>query len=461
MREKNIFYRYRRLNITDLKDIIEEIKNREIYLATLEENNDPMDGLQDVYWDGDEVIWRNFIRHYSRCLLNSLIYINVAGDTKVFNEACVNTQITPDDVPTREFGDMFNDFLCLVAENKHINDLVRILIAQKCLHKDELDSLLFYFNSFFLILLRETIKKHMGYDALPGIEYLNNNLIKVNHYDLIQKADREHLRILSHISIKINQELALISKYKYKTEVDHHSISKENYASFISFFPSFYLESSIRNMYTEHYVACFSEHNDDASMWAHYAQGHRGVCLVFEFDDSNGSYFLEMDEDEKIALHKVKYSNNPPKINAFESIGYLSMKKLMKSWLTFDNKVSCIEAVYRDSYATKYWERYYQKVLHKFSDWQKEDEHRMVKSSWYIGKQTKDQRVLHYKSRHLKGLIFGIRTPEDTQIRLLQILDKTLSNDEKKDFRFYKAGYSSINKKLEVAELSLLKFEIK
>jgi hypothetical protein len=441
--------------------LLDELKNREIFLATLEENNDPMDGMQDVYWDGDEVIWRNFIRHYCLCLLNSYIYLSAAGDTQVFDAVCVNTQVTPEDAPIKEFAELFEYFLSLITKDEKINDLTKILINQRILHKDDLNALFFYFNSFFLVLLKETIKEHLGYDALPGIEIMHEHTAKVNFNELFEKIDRDHLHVLSHISIKTMQDLSLIAKYAYITKTDHRSVSKENYIKFISFFPSYYLESSVKYMHSEYYVASFSEQSDHASMWSHYAHGHRGVCLVFAFDEINGSYILELEEGEKLTLHKVEYKDDPPKINVFENLGHLSMRKLESNWLTYGKDVSSLASKYRDSYPEKYWNRYIQKVTHKFPDWGYENEYRVVKSSWLIGAQTKEQRLLHYKSKHLKGVIFGYRTPEDAQIKIIQLMDRTLTNDQKNNFNFFRTVYSPINKKLEVVKMSLLKFNTK
>ena len=137
------------------------------------------------------------------------------------------------------------------------------------------------------------------------------------------------------------------------------------------------------------------------------------------------------------------------------------MPKLKSNWLTYGKDVSSLASKYCDSYPQKYWDRYIQKVQHKFPDWGYENEYRVVKSSWLIGAQTKEQRLLHYNPKHLKGVIFGCRTPEDTQIRIIQLMDRILTNDQKNNFNFFRTVYSPINKKLEVVKMSLLKFNTK
>jgi hypothetical protein len=57
-------------------------------------------------------------------------------------------------------------------------------------------------------------------------------------------------------------------------------------------------------------VACFSEKVDDLLMWAHYADGHRGMCL--EFDTRYGPF-------DKMT-QKVEYSNHYPVVNIAKAV---------------------------------------------------------------------------------------------------------------------------------------------
>ena len=67
MSEQNnkIFYRLR-----SLKSIFEykELENQEIYFASLDELNDPMEGFRNIVFKGDKIVWQNLFRHYFKCL---------------------------------------------------------------------------------------------------------------------------------------------------------------------------------------------------------------------------------------------------------------------------------------------------------------------------------------------------------------------------------------------------------
>jgi hypothetical protein len=67
------FYRFR--SVDALLGERAELDSQEIYFASPAELNDPMEGFKDLYWQGDEIVWRNLIRHYALCLLNTVMTI--------------------------------------------------------------------------------------------------------------------------------------------------------------------------------------------------------------------------------------------------------------------------------------------------------------------------------------------------------------------------------------------------
>ena len=45
-----------------------ELENRYIYFAPPEELNDPVEGIRNIIWRGDSIVWERFLEHYLRCL---------------------------------------------------------------------------------------------------------------------------------------------------------------------------------------------------------------------------------------------------------------------------------------------------------------------------------------------------------------------------------------------------------
>jgi hypothetical protein len=45
-----------------------ELLNQEIFFASPDSLNDPMEGFRDIFWQGDVIVWQNLFRHYLLCL---------------------------------------------------------------------------------------------------------------------------------------------------------------------------------------------------------------------------------------------------------------------------------------------------------------------------------------------------------------------------------------------------------
>lgn len=65
-------------------------------------------------------------------------------------------------------------------------------------------------------------------------------------------------------------------------------------------------------------IACFSEQWENLLMWAHYTNGHNGICLEFDVDQS-------VMFNSRIGLEKVWYSDERPQISTAEFLRYQGM----------------------------------------------------------------------------------------------------------------------------------------
>lgn len=70
----NFIFRFRSakalLDDDDDNGGFQELENQTIYFAKPEQLNDPMEGLSDAFWDGDDVLWENFFKHYALALIS-------------------------------------------------------------------------------------------------------------------------------------------------------------------------------------------------------------------------------------------------------------------------------------------------------------------------------------------------------------------------------------------------------
>lgn len=125
-------------------------------------------------------------------------------------------------------------------------------------------------------------------------------------------------------------------------------------------------------------ICCFSTIYNSTTMWSHYADNHKGICLIFDpfvkdpFKDFNSERFTE---------GTVDYNNYTP-------INYLKSKRegIKKLFLT------------------------------KSNDWKHEDEFRYIIFE--------DYGFFSFKKEFLKGVIFGLRVKEEDIYRFINICDK-------------------------------------
>jgi hypothetical protein len=164
-------------------------------------------------------------------------------------------------------------------------------------------------------------------------------------------------------------------------------------------------------------VACFSETNDDFLMWSHYASGHSGVCLEYEFPiveegvcefDCETRYFHDgkfLHYAEKI--RKVKYRESLDPMNFFDFLEVffnhndIDLIHLTKSkWHFYAEQISLL-------------------YLQKLNPWSGEREWRIVRPSFK--ESFPEDRILNYPKAALKGVYFGAKVPEEAKLRVKEI----------------------------------------
>ena len=70
-------------SIDRLLGLPQELEKQEIYFAHPSELNDPTEGILPFVWQGGNIIWTNFFRHYLYCLhWKCLELISMKNDSK-------------------------------------------------------------------------------------------------------------------------------------------------------------------------------------------------------------------------------------------------------------------------------------------------------------------------------------------------------------------------------------------
>ena len=120
------FFRFR--SIDALLGEHQELEKQTIYFASPEELNDPMEGLREIVWNGDKIVWTNFFKHYVFCLNSCYFLLNVTQHSR--------RKLETADIPILERWDqiiipieqdLFDDIWERFCNLPHIQEIIEAL----------------------------------------------------------------------------------------------------------------------------------------------------------------------------------------------------------------------------------------------------------------------------------------------------------------------------------------------
>ena len=216
-------------------------------------------------------------------------------------------------------------------------------------------------------------------------------------------------------------------------------------------FPKIYVEQLGRLLWPKWYTACFTKSYHNSSVWAKYADGHKGVCLIFEAIEKDNSNSLELNQKTNnssitLPFRKVNYADKPEKIDFFWTV----CSTIRKLWYTDQdgNTSECAAHIGSASDAADwrktYMNNFFRDITTKIKDWAYEQEYRLVLADESSQFSEKSDRKLTYDFDSLKGIIFGMRTPTEDQMKIIKIIEKKkCDRNNQNDFQFFQADYSA------------------
>ncbi len=454
------FYRFR-----SLKSLFEfeELEKQEIYFASPTELNDPMEGFRDLVFNGDKIVWKNFFRHYLLCLEHVSSLFIISGEE--------HHSITENDIPIfRGFDEfptpMYKELFEKISKEFFIlcGDFIdKISIRTTAIRRDELS---LYLNVIHMIAV-ELIEKN--YVEKKFIEQrktpyrLDNKMfnelskmIDVVEQMINEKDHHDKIDVLFFIQRAIQNDILL------NRNVNDNIILKTPNRKFLLIdFVDKYLNNIEKLMYPEWYTACFMTECINSSVWGHYGDNHKGICLIFEADKKNRISFDE--NTSGLEFKAMEYKEIFEEIDFFKSIGSLSIDKLISTWYMNENKV--VSDIYngfsdnQDKWRNNYWDKFYKSILTKTKDWKYEKEYRLILSSGLNQEMKKESRLLKYSFTSLKGIVFGIRTSMEDKLKIIKIIEQRCKENNRKDFEFYQAHYCHLNKNIQHRKMSFIKFD--
>ena len=461
------FYRFR--SIDSLLGKHRELEEQTIYFASPEELNDPMEGLRDIVWNGDKIAWTNFFKHYVFCLNRSFLLLNITLKSRKLDVA---------DIPILELWDgilipieksLFDDVWDRFCNLPYIQEIIEVLANTGRKIRDR--EIVAYIQMIqALVLLDEIQKIYIRYGTICKFQIWQPRLDTVvameKVLDFIKTVElvenEQQLDDLLQVDEALHDDMQFAVEYNTRTHPPE-ILDRINRMTMPDF-PKVYVEQLDRLLWTDWYTACFTESYCNSSVWAKYADGHKGVCLIFKSIEKDDSNNLELNNNSiTLPFRKVHYEDKPSETDFFRTICRMPMGTLRELWYTDqDGNISeCATHIESDQSRTD-WREDYRKNFFRYTttktkDWKYEQEYRLVLDDGLGQFNEKGDRPLTYDFSSLKGIIFGIRTPTEDKVKIREIIEekKKCSENKQTDFKYFQAYYSANDGKIHKREIRL------
>ena len=455
------FFRFR--SIDALLGKFQELEKQTIYFASPEELNDPMEGLRDIVWDGDKIVWTHFFKHYIFCLNRCYLPLNITPRPRKLDVDSIPILERWDQIITPIEKNLFDDIWDRFRNLPYIREIIEALSNSR--HKIRYREIVCYLRLIQTPVLLDEIRKiYVDHGIIPEPLIpppIEESDIAVQMEQLLSfitnteaiADERARDAILQMIEARID-DIGLTVEYNTRTHPPE-ILDGMNRITMLDF-PKLYVEQLDRLLWVKWYTACFTGSPHNSSVWAKYADSHKGVCLIFEDVENDNSTSLKLNYKTSnsfrtIPFREVHYADRPGEIDFFRTICRTTVSTLMELWYTDqDGNVSeCAAHIGVDSdeaaWKELYWKNFFRDVTFKTKDWRYEQEYRLILDDGLGQFNEKDDRALTYDFKSLKGIIFGMRTSREDQVKIREIIEekKKCPENNQTDFTYFQAYYSA------------------
>ena len=258
-----------------------------------------------------------------------------------------------------------------------------------------------------------------------------NNLIRLALKDNPILSNATEYLVEKIVSFYIDKSPIIFEEFINTSEDDFLSIGKDLFEkTILKNMLAVITRYALAYMPEERYFASFSRKRDINLMWAHYANNHRGFCLIFR--PINGK-IRQNKHWEKSPMHfQTPYFLSPeisifvPDFFEIRDIEYVQEPKLSDGFTYFPEAV--IGKVFSQDQIKDILNDREKIYLQKHSVWEYEEESRVILQSghsWLVEQQlslSPYQRLIHYDPIHLAGIIVGVNMPKDQRSKIEEIM---------------------------------------
>lgn len=426
-----------------------------------------MEGFRDIVWSGDKIVWTNLFRHYASYLNYHLLMFRILGKSVELNIdsnpilVSLAQPLTP--LEKNLFDDAWHKFLNVsnmqevikaLANTKRKIRYKEIVVYLKTVHFTFLDQI----QKSYIVhgLMSESETPHQS-EGLPDVTWLIERILNFikgteeNEFDSLDNILSFSEEASNNLMLKLKHDIWELVKGVPRRYI----VPMLNELS-LSDFTQAYVDNLKNLPFPKWWTACFTESYDNLSIWAKYADGHRGACLIFKDNLNWKSVKYRI-----TGFRKVSYQNKPTELDFFRSIGAGTGAEIMKTWYTDEdgNRSECASHIGDESegstWQKDYWDNFFRIITTKNRDWEYEQEYRVILYDIVRGVVEKENHTLTYDFNSLKGIIFGMRTSTEDKMKIIDIIKSKCDENNRTDFKFFQADYSPENGDIRKYEIQL------
>jgi len=468
--DMTVIYRFRPIDY--LLDKHHELEKQELVLSSPQHLNDPIEGYQDVFWEGDNILWENLLRHYLLNLYwatrNCALY-----DDDTFKEDAIRPKLTRDDLPTDDFRQQFDSVCQSFFDEKEFEKVPsRLASLPKPLKRNALQLVLLFMHRPALASVVDTLRTSSTIPEMwPGVTNQTDSDAVVENLDGLSAAmadDAEASWIESAASIVRPLMSHTVLQRALENKADEVRLARKKEIFLYALFPAQYVKQICDSLiHPNWHTLCFSKECTSPSMWAAYADEHQGAALMFRTDSQSEGPWAKLEVKKQIGLngsgpiydqiqaplYTVDYESPPPEVDFFRFLGTLPRPKLVSAWhSTPDGETSpLVDEISEDedSWRENLRDHFHSMTTRKLGQWEHEEEIRMVLSD-YLG--SGSHRTVTYDLSQLAGVVFGLRTRLEDRFKVMRILAENSQDGDSPPVKFYQMVFDGTSfRKVELA----------
>ncbi|QTD35648.1 DUF2971 domain-containing protein [Pseudomonas fluorescens] len=456
-------YRFR-----PVKRLLEsEIEHLTLYFAAPDQLNDPLEGRKNIFWQGDEIVWKNLFKHYIRCLALKLRDITTESYSPTI-PTTLDWGRLPDDMKVIE-----QRALAMFFDDEITSKFIKLLSSSnRKIYEDELLTYLYACHQFALHCCCKAYVDAgvLVLDLSAGESFQSERKIRLNQLidglNILSSASEEVAESIrgGYDDMRFAADQINLFSFMNKEALDNN-IQKTLHFLQVHFTRT-YVKALEQLMYPDWYVACFMSECEDSSIWGTYGADHKSVCLKFKPGKTAENFTMELKppqgypepaQDWVFKLQPVSYEPEFAEYNFFECIANIPQRMSLNDWYTDNGKTSPIQnwMIPEKFSIQKYNSAFNVSVTEKLNAWKHENEHRAVLTPFANISDPK-HRVFHYSFDALDGIIFGIKTSEEDKKSLIQKFSPHIARSQRTDFNFYQAYFDRETKTIRHKRMELL-----